>query len=50
MTTLDANAPIKTKIVRANNIPHVTQELRKAIVVRTKLKNVENKCGIVRKM
>ena len=35
MTSLEENAPLKTKIVRANNKPHVTKELRKAIMVRT---------------
>ena len=29
MTTLEANAPLKTKVVRANNKPHVTKELPK---------------------
>ena len=45
MTTLEANAPLKTKVVRANNKPHVTKELRKAIMVRTNLKKVANKSG-----
>ena len=45
MTTLEANAPLKTKVVRANNKPHVTKELRKAIMVRTNLKKIANKSG-----
>ena len=38
--TLDKYAPLKTKFLRANNRPHVTKELRKAIMVRSKLKNL----------
>ena len=45
MTTLEANAPLKTKVVRTNNKPHVTKELRKAIMVRTNLKKIANKSG-----
>ena len=38
MTTLEASAPLKTKVVRANNKPHATKELHNAIMVRTNLK------------
>ena len=44
MTTLKANASLK-KLVRAINIPYVTQELLKAIMIRTKLKKISNKSG-----
>ena len=50
MTTLEANAPLKTKVVRANNKPHVTKELRKAIMVRTNLKKIANKSGSTQDM
>ena len=39
---LDQYAPIKTKSVRANNKQHVTKELRKAIMCRSKLKRIAN--------
>ena len=42
---LDRYAPFKTKILRANNQPHVTKDLRKAIMKRSSLKNVANKSG-----
>ena len=41
--TLEANAPTKTKILRANNRPHINKTLRKAIILRTNLKNIANK-------
>ena len=37
---LDQYAPIKTKYVRANNKQHVTKELRKQIMLRSKLKHI----------
>ena len=43
MKTLEANAPTKTKIVRANNKPHVNKELRRAITRRSTLKNIANR-------
>ena len=43
MRTLEANAPTKTKIVRANNKPHVNKELRRAITRRSTLKNIANR-------
>ena len=39
---LDHHAPIKTKSIRANNKEHVTKELRKAIMIRSKLKRIKN--------
>ena len=35
--TLNWHAPVKTKIVRGNNKPHISKSLRKAIMVRSKL-------------
>ena len=40
---LEKHAPLKTKFLRANNKPHVTKELRKAIMKRTHLKSLANK-------
>ena len=42
---LEKYAPLKTKFLRGNNQPHVTRDLRKAIMVRSKLKNKANKTG-----
>ena len=35
----DKHAPLKTAIFRGNNKPHVSKELKKAIMARTRLKN-----------
>ena len=43
LKTLEANAPTKTKIVRANYKPHMNKDLRKAMRKRSTLKNVANK-------
>ena len=40
---LDKHAPVKTKFLRGNNQPHVTKELRKPIMLRSKLKNKANR-------
>ena len=40
---LDKYAPIKTKILRANNKPHMSKTLRKAIMTRSRLRNIANK-------
>ena len=45
MTSLEANAPLKTKLAAANNKPRIIRELRKAIMVRTSLKKIANKSG-----
>ena len=39
---LDKHAPLKTAIFRGNNKPHMSKELKKAIMVRTRLKNKSN--------
>jgi hypothetical protein len=39
---LDKHAPLKTKYLRANNRPHVTKSLRKAIMTRFRFKNIAN--------
>jgi len=39
---LDQHAPLKTKFLRANNSPHVSKALRKAIMLRSRLKNIAN--------
>ena len=36
---MNASAPYKTKIFRGNNKPHISKELRKAIMHRSYLKN-----------
>ena len=41
--TLKANAPTRTKILRANNRPHMNKTLRKGTMLRTNLKNIANK-------
>lgn len=42
---LDRHAPLKTKFLRANNRPHVSKTLRKAIMKRSRLKRVANTSG-----
>ena len=42
---LNKHAPLKTKFLRANNRPHITKDLRKAIMKRSRLKNKANKTG-----
>ena len=42
-SVIDAHAPSKTKFLRANNKPHITKDLRKAIMLRTRLKNIAAK-------
>ena len=37
---LDEHAPLKTRLIRANNKQHVSKDLRKAIMLRSKLKNI----------
>ena len=39
LETLEAHAPQKTKLLRANNKPYVTKEMRKAIMLRSQLQN-----------
>ena len=40
---LSYHAPFKTKFLRANNKPHMSKQLRKAIMTRSRLKNKANK-------
>ena len=40
---LNQHAPIKTKFVRGNSKPHITNSLRKAIMKQSRLKNMANK-------
>ena len=39
-SVLDRHAPLKTKILRGNNRPHVSRYLRKAIMDRSRLKSI----------
>ena len=43
MGIFNKHAPLKFKVVRANNNPFMTKDLRKAIMKRSKLKNEFNK-------
>ena len=43
MKILDLHAPMKERVVRANNQPFVTKKLLKAIMTRSRLKNKYDK-------
>ena len=43
MNLLDHHAPLKKKILRANNAPYITKKLRKAIMKRSQLENIHRK-------
>lgn len=43
--TLNKHVPHKTARVRGNNKAHVTKGLRKALMLRTRLKKIANKNG-----
>ena len=43
MNIFNKHAPLKSKSIRANENPFMTKELRKAIMVRSKLRNKLNK-------
>ena len=43
MNIFNRHAPLKSKSIRANENPFMTKELRKAIMVRSKLRNKLNK-------
>ena len=45
LKVLDMHAPIKKKIVRANDVPYMTKALRKAIATRSRLENVFHQKG-----
>ena len=40
---MDRHAPFKTKMIRGNNQAHMTKELRKEIMTRSRLKNIYSK-------
>ena len=40
VTTLDRHAPLKSKFIRGNEKPHVNKDLRKAIMKRSRLRNI----------
>ena len=40
MNLLDHHAPLKKRILRANNAPYIAKTLRKAIVKRTQLEKI----------
>ena len=42
---LDSHAPLKQKLLRANNKPFVNKELKKAISTRSRLRNIANRTG-----
>ena len=44
-TELQKHAPLKQRVIRRNNKPHIKSDLRKAIMTRTRLKNRANKSG-----
>lgn len=43
VAALDKHAPFKKKVVRGNHKPHINRALRKAIMKRSRLKNIYNK-------
>ena len=43
INALNKFAPLKTRYLRANNKPHITSDLRKAIMNKSRLKNIANK-------
>ena len=43
LTELNKHAPLKKKFLRHNNNPLITKDLRKQIMVRSKLRNIFNK-------
>ena len=40
MRLLDHHAPLKKEVLRANNAPYITKELRKAIMKRSQLEKI----------
>ena len=47
LAVLNFHAPLKKKVVRANEVPYMTKALRKAIAPRSKLENRYYKCKTV---
>ena len=43
LKVLDTHAPLKKKLIRGNSKPHITKELRKQIMKRSRLKGISNK-------
>ena len=43
VTLLDTHAPVKMRLLRANDAPYMNKNLRKAIMTRSRLKNLYNK-------
>ena len=43
MNVLNKHAPLKTKIIRSNNVPFMNKNLRKQVMTRSRLKNKFNK-------
>ena len=43
MRLLDHHAPLKKKVLRANNAPYITKKLRKAIMKRSQLEKISLK-------
>ena len=43
MNLLDHHAPLKKKILRANNAPYIIKKLRKAIMNRSQLEKIHKK-------
>ena len=43
MDIFDRHAPLKQKYVRSNQVPFMTKELRKAVMIRSKLRSDFNK-------
>ena len=50
VTILDNHVPLKKKQLRFNHSPFMTKALRKAIVTRSRLKNIYNKKAILRQL
>jgi len=47
VSILDSHAPMKSKKLRANTKPFINKSIRKAIAIRTRLKNIANKTGLL---
>ena len=43
MSLLDYHAPLRHKILRANNAPYITKKIRKTIMKRSQLENIYRK-------
>ena len=45
-SVLQKHAPLKQRVIRGNNEPHIKSELKKAIMTRTRLRNQANRSGL----